>query len=105
MCPTSPPTSTAFFQGSARFVYKPWLDPQAHLFFQPFFYGCWFYHYTFRRTSFITGAHTRRLPPFSLFFFYNFFHCSGTSQWTAAAATPYTVRRRDGPGATATTSR
>ena len=73
MCPTSPPTSTAFFQGSARFVYKPWLDPQAHLFFQPFFYGCWFYHYTFRRTSFITGAHTRRLPPFSLFF-YNFFH-------------------------------
>lgn len=27
MCPTSPPTSTAFLQGSARHVYKPWLDP------------------------------------------------------------------------------
>ena len=33
MCPTSPPTSTAFSKGSARFVYKPWLDLQAHFIF------------------------------------------------------------------------
>ena len=73
MCPTSPPTSTAFSKGSARFVYKPWLDLQAHFIFPipPLRVLVLLLH---SQANKLHHWSTNSPAPIIFFIFYNFFH-------------------------------